>query len=122
MLCYRFELFAELFDYFQHPPAVEDRRGLRQTAKGCTWDAELFLYLFQFAGLLQGPQGRANGVEHVQQEQADVLVHVKDSVARTVSLASGVAKRFQHSGDGLEVLETLKFVFFYFMSLSTHSR
>jgi hypothetical protein len=58
----------------------------------------------------------------VQQEQGDVLVHVKDSVARTVSLAPGVAKRFQHSGNGLEVLETLKFVFLYFMSLSTHSR
>jgi len=58
----------------------------------------------------------------MQQEQGNVLVHVKDSVARTVSLASGVMKRFQHSGDGLEVLETLKFVFFYFMPLSTHSR
>jgi hypothetical protein len=41
----------------------------------------------------------------VQQQQADVLIHVQDSVARTVSVAANVTKRRQHFGDGLEVLE-----------------
>jgi hypothetical protein len=38
----RSEMLAELFDDFQHPVAIENRRGLRQTAKGRARDAEFF--------------------------------------------------------------------------------
>jgi len=46
--------------------------------------------------LLQGLQGRTDGIEHVQQEQTNILIHVQDSVARTVMLAAGVVQALQH--------------------------
>ena len=45
----------------------------------------------------------------------DVLIHVQDSLARTVSLAPNVAKRLQDIGDRLEILEALEFVFLCFV-------
>jgi hypothetical protein len=33
---------------------------------------------------LEGPQGRTDRIEHIQQQQRDVLVHVKASVAGKV--------------------------------------
>ena len=118
----RLELLAELFDDFQHPVAIKNRRGFRQTAKGRAGDAELLLHLLEFAGLLQGPQGRTDGIEHVQQQQRDVLIHVQDSIARTISLAPDVTKRLEYFGNHLEILEALEFMFLYFMPLFAHQR
>ena len=118
----RLKLLAELLDDLKHSVTVEDGRGLRQTAQGGPWNAELFLNLLEFAGLLKGPQGRADRIEHIQQEQRDVLIHVKASVADKVSLASNVTKRLQHGRNGLEILEALKFVFSYFMPFVAHER
>lgn len=116
------ELRAELFDDLDHGLAVEDRRGLGQAAQGRPRDAELALDFLQFAGLLQGPQGRTDRIEHVQQEQRDVLIHVQASVARPVSFAADVVKRIEHSRDGLEILEALHFVLFDLMPFVTHAR
>ena len=70
------------------------------------------LDLLEFAGLLEGPEGLADRVEHLQQHQGQVLVHVEASVAGAVAPAAGVMEAFEKTGDLLEVLEARQVAFF----------
>ena len=70
----------------------------------------------------QGPQRSANRIEHIQEDQRHVLVHVQPAIAGLVPRTAGVMKIFQHSGDSFEIFEALKLFFFNFLTPGAHGR
>ena len=89
---------------------VEDTGRLGKTAQGTARHAEHALDLLKGAGLLKGAQRLAVGVEHEEEKQGQVLVHVQDAAPGAVTPATGVVETFQQPRDLLEILESAEFV------------
>jgi hypothetical protein len=105
------EFGDEFPDEALHERRVEDAGGLRETAQGTARYAEYALDLLEGTGLLKAAQGLADGVEHEEEQQGHVLVHVEGAVMGAVAPAPGVVEAFQKARDLLEILESLKIGF-----------
>jgi len=111
------EVGDEFSDEALHECRVEDAGRLRETAEAGTRHAEHALDLLEGAGLLKAAKGLADGVEHEEEQQGHVLVHVQVAVPGTVTPATGLVEAFQKARDLLEILEPDDLVFLDFVSL-----
>jgi hypothetical protein len=71
---------------------------------------------------LQRPQGRADRVEHVQQQQRDILIHVQQTIAGPIPRTADLVESLQQARNGLEVLEPLQLVLLDFVPFRLHAR
>ena len=92
--------------FLAYEQAIEDAGGLREAAEGGARDAQDPLDLPELAGLLESAEGLADGVEHEEQEERQVLVHVEPAVVGAVAGAAVLMETREESADLLEILET----------------
>jgi hypothetical protein len=106
----RLQLPVEFGEHRDHLLAVEDRGGFGQTAQRGPGNPQLLLHLLQLAGLLQRTQGGTDRVEHIQQQQGDILIHVQEAIAGPIPGAADGVELLQQTGEDPEVLEPLQFL------------
>ena len=114
----RLQLFAQFGDDFLQPFGLEDVGGFAQRAQRGALAAELALYLSQFAGLLDGPQGTDHGIEQEQQHQHAVLVEVQLAVAGLVAFTAHVVQTCQQRSELVEVLQARHVLFTHISRVS----
>ena len=98
---------------------AKDPRCLGETAQTAWQRAQRALHLLECAGLLQAPRRGADGIEHVQKKQQQVLVHVEPAIVRTISRAAGRVQAMRPDGRHL-VQKKLCFVALRFSPAPVH--
>ena len=81
----------------------------------CALAAEFALYLTQFAGLLDGPQGANNGIEEEEQYEQAILVEVQCAVASLIAFAAHLVQARQEGRELVEIFQA-RYVFFTYVS------
>ena len=77
-------------------------------------------FAFERAGLLQSAKRYADGIEHIQQQEKHVLIHVQQAIVRAITLAGRAMQTLQQPANHLEVLEAFKVSLFHLVAFSSH--